>query len=152
MKIDGIDGESTDDKHKGWIDVMSFSWGASQTGGSTGGGGGAGKVQFQDFHFTKHAGKGSPLLMLACASGKHMPAVQVVVTRDKGGKREEYLKITLTDVLISSYQQSGDSGGLPVESLSLNFAKIRYDQAVMRPNGSSEVQTATWDLKGNRQG
>ena len=32
LKIDGIDGESNDSKHKGSIDVESWSWGETQTG------------------------------------------------------------------------------------------------------------------------
>ena len=152
MKIEGIEGDSTSDKYRGWIEIMSYSWGASQSGGQAGGGGGAGKVSFQDLHFTHHSGKGSPMLMLACASGKHLPAVQLVVVSAKGDKPQEYLKVTLTDILVSSYQQSGDAGGLPVESCSLNFTKIRYDQAIVRPNGVSEWQTASWDLASNRGG
>ena len=70
LKIDGIDGESVDSKHAGAIEPLSFSWGLSQAGSfATGGGAGAGKVQFQDFHFTSNTSKASPKLMLACASG-----------------------------------------------------------------------------------
>src|SRR5688572_14489207 len=79
LKIDGVDGESTDDKHKGEIDVESFSWGVTQTGTfSHGGGGGAGKVALQDFHFTMKVSKASPTLFLACASGQHYKTATVI--------------------------------------------------------------------------
>jgi len=70
LKLDGIEGESHDSKHKNEIDVQSWSWGESQTGTHAGGGGGgAGKVSMQDFHFVMQNNKASPKLMLACASG-----------------------------------------------------------------------------------
>ena len=80
LKIEGIDGESADKTHPGEIEVMSFSWGVSNTGGgSTGGGGGAGKAVLQDFHFSMATSKASPNLMLACATGRHIRAATLTV-------------------------------------------------------------------------
>ena len=74
LKIDGIEGESQDKTHKGEIHLESWSWGESQTGTmSHGGGGGAGKVNMQDFHFVMGVNKATPKLLLACASGDHIP-------------------------------------------------------------------------------
>jgi type VI secretion system secreted protein Hcp len=73
LKIDGIPGESLDQKHKGEIEVLSFAFGAANTGSPRGGGGGgAGKVAFNDFHFVHRLDKASPNLLLACANGKHL--------------------------------------------------------------------------------
>src|SRR5258708_13968717 len=91
LKIDSIKGESADAKHKGEIDVLSFSWGATQSSVSaTGGGGGAGKVHVQDFVITKKTDSSSPLLFLTCASGSHIKEVNFVV-RKAGGMQLEYL-------------------------------------------------------------
>src|SRR5215207_1300961 len=111
LKLDGIDGESADSKHKGQIDLQSFSWGETQTGThGAGGGGGAGKVQMQDFHFVMKAGKASPKLFLACAEGEHIK--KAVLTCRKAGKEQQaFLEVTMSDVLISSYQTSGSSHG-----------------------------------------
>jgi type VI secretion system secreted protein Hcp len=152
MNLQGIEGDSTSEQFRNWFDVSSFSWGETQTASSSGGGGGAGKVQFQDLSVTKRTGKGSPLLMLACASGKHLPAVQLVVTTASKNRPEVYLKYTLSDVLISSYQTEGDWASLPTESLSLNFARIEYEQAVSRGDGSVDYQKAFWDVRNNRGG
>ena len=74
LKIDGIQGESEDAKHPKEIQVLSFSFGASQAGTfAFGGGGGSGKVQMQDFHFMMNVNKASPKLLLACANGQHIP-------------------------------------------------------------------------------
>ena len=71
LKIDGIDGESTDDAPEGEIEVFSFSWGVTQTGTTGGGGGsGAGKASSKDIPFTQRTSKASPLLFKACATGR----------------------------------------------------------------------------------
>jgi len=138
LKIDGIDGESTDDRHKGEIDIQSFSWGMSNSASfSSGGGGGAGKVSLQDFHFTRRIDKASPKLMLACATGNHIPSA-VLVCRKAGGTGEpvEYYKITMIDILVSSVISGGGSGDVvPVESVSLNFAKIEWEYVPVGADG-----------------
>jgi type VI secretion system secreted protein Hcp len=128
LKIDGIDGESTDDKHKNEIDVESWSWGETQPGSSgRGGGGGAGKVQMQDFHFTMKVCKATPKLMLACATGEHIKKA-VLTCRKAGGDQQEYMIVTMSDLLVSSYQTGGSAGDvLPVDQTSLNFTKIEFE-------------------------
>jgi len=107
LKLDGIKGESADAKHKGEIDIESFSWGMSQTGVSaTGGGGGAGKVKVHDIVVTKRTDASSPLLMLNCANGAHIKEGLLTV-RKAGGTQLEFLKIKLTDILVSSYKPHG---------------------------------------------
>ena len=72
LKIDGIEGESQDSKHKNEIHLESWSWGEQQMGThSAGGGGGAGKVSMNDFSFAMKVNKASPKLLLSCASGAH---------------------------------------------------------------------------------
>src|SRR5215831_6948076 len=126
LKVDGIDGESQDAKHKGDIQVESFSFGATQTGThSAGGGGGAGKVAMQDFHFTQKVNKSSPKLALACATGTHIKKA-ILTARKAGGKQQDFYTVTFTDLLVSSYQISGSGHGdtVPIDQISLNFAKI----------------------------
>ena len=152
MNFKGIDGDSTNAQFPNWFEVSSYSWGDSAGTQSHGSGGGAGKVQFEDLHFSKRTGKGSPLLMLACATGKHLPAVQLVVTKASTDQQEVFLKITLADVLISSYHQGGDAGDMPQDDVSLNFGAIEYDQTIMMADGSVSVQSASWDLSHGRTG
>jgi len=130
LKLDGIDGESSDSKHKGEIEIESFSWGATNTTTSTGGsGGGAGKVQFQDIHFVSKINKASPTLFSRCATGEHIK-VATLSCRKAGGGQQEFLKITLQEVLVSSYQTGGaNTDALPTDQFSLNFSKIEYDFA-----------------------
>lgn len=137
LKIDTIKGESKADKHKDEIDVQSFSWGASQSGTfATGGGGGAGKVAMQDFHFTMGMNCASPALFLACASGQHIP--KAILTCRKAGKdQQEFLKVTMSDILVSSFQTGGSGGGdiIPTDQISLNFAKIEIEYKEQNAQG-----------------
>lgn len=153
LKIDEIEGESKDDKHKNWIDVLSWSWGESNAGAhSMGGGGGAGKVSMQDFNFVMTVNKATPKLMLACATGKHIKDA-TLVARKAGGKQEMYLTIKMSDVLVSSYQTGGSTGsGLPTEQLSLNFSKIEYEYRPQKPDGSMDSPVKVgYDIKANKK-
>ena len=112
LKIDGIKGESQDSKHGGEIEIQSFSWGATQSGSfAQGGGGGAGKVTMQDFHFTVFHGVASPKLMLACATGQHIPSA-VLTARKAGKDQQDYMKVSFYDLLISSFQTGGSAAAL----------------------------------------
>jgi type VI secretion system secreted protein Hcp len=153
LKIEGIEGESTDGKHKGEIDVESFSGGETQAGtAARGGGGGAGKVSMNDFHFVMKINKASPKLMLACASGEHYKKA-VLTCRKAGKEQQEYLKWTLTDCLVSSYQTGGSSNGevMPTDQVSLNFSKIEVEYKEQKPDGTLGGSVkAGWDLKSNK--
>jgi type VI secretion system secreted protein Hcp len=151
LKIEGIAGESIDSKHKGEIEVESFSWGVSQAGTlATGGGSGTGKAQFQDFQFNTGASKASPGLFKACATGVHLKEA-VLTVRKSGESPLDYYHIKLSDVLVSSYQSSGSNGTNPMESLSLGFAKIEFSFTTQSADGKpGETFTAGWDLKANK--
>jgi type VI secretion system secreted protein Hcp len=151
LKLDGVSGESRDSKHKGEIEVLSFSFGETQSGGSGpgGGGGGAGKVQMSDFSFTARTSKASPQLFLHCAQGKHIKQALLTV-RKAGGSQQEYLKIKLNDVLVSSYALGGADDAVPDDSFSLRFAKISYDYSPQKPDGTLDAPVhAGWDLTKN---
>lgn len=154
LKLKGIDGESTDDKHKGEIDLQSFSWGCTQSGTMAfGGGGGAGKVQMQDFHFVMRVNKASPKLMLACASGEHIPEA-VLTCRKAGKEQQEYMKLKFSDVLVSSYQVGGAHGDvIPMDQISLNYSKIEFEYKEQKADGTlGGAFKAHWDVKANKGG
>ena len=153
LKIDGIEGESTDAKHKAEIDVESWSWGESNAGShSGGGGGGAGKVSMQDFHFVMQMNKASPKLMLACATGSHIKSA-VLVCRKAGKTQQEFFTDKMSDLLISSYQNVGSAHGgvIPTDHVSLNFSKVEFDYKIQKEVGSlAPGAKAGYDLKLNK--
>ena len=147
FKLGDIKGESKDSKHAGEIDVLSWSWGVSQTGTmSYGGGGGAGKANFQDLNFMHSVDKSSPVLMMKCATGEHIKEA-TLTSRKAGKEQQEYLIIKLSEILVTSVQPSGSSE-LPTESVSLNFAKIQLDYKPQKTDGSLDgAVTFVYDLK-----
>jgi type VI secretion system secreted protein Hcp len=152
LKIDGIKGESQDDKHKDEIHCHSFSFGVTNTG--TGGsnlGSGGGRSNIQDMHFTKTIDASSPNLFIACATGKHFPKAWVTARR-AGENPQEYLNYELTEAYISSISTSGHvGGGLAEESVSINFSKIKMVYTPQNADGTAGSKNEkTYDAKGNK--
>jgi type VI secretion system secreted protein Hcp len=152
LRVDGIPGESADAKHKGEIELLSWSWGETQETASSGSGGATGKVDMSDLTVVTRISKASPHLLLACASGKHFKSA--VLTGRKAGKAQlEYLTFSLSDILVSSYQ-TGAAASVepPVDSISLSFAKIQVEYKEQKADGSlGESVKVGWDRKANKQ-
>lgn len=139
LKLDGIPGESQGHKHKGEIEVLSYSWGISNQAPSSGGGGGAGKPVVQDFTIVKQLDAASPKLMEACCRGEHLGNAMVTLVSKEG--QQDYFKIKMSDVLISSYQTSGGSGGgsVPMEQVSFTFSHVDLQAADRKGQFVSQV-------------
>ena len=153
-KIGDIKGESPDDKHKGEIEVLSWSWGVNQSGTmSHGGGGGEGKASFNDFNFTHHIDKASPVLLKACATGEHIKEATITV-RKAGKGRQEFLIIKRNDVIITGVAPSGaGDGAATAEHVALQFAKVDLEYKPQKPDGSLDAGVHfKYDIKGNKEG
>jgi type VI secretion system secreted protein Hcp len=153
-RIGTIKGESQDAKHKDEIEVLSWSWGVSNSGAMPqGGGGGAGKASFHDFTFTHHVDKASPVLMKACATGEHIKDATITV-RKAGKGQQEYLVITMTDVIVTSVSTSVSAeGGATIEGVTLVFAKVDLEYKPQKPDGSLGAGLHfRYDLKSNKEG
>jgi len=154
LKITDIKGESKDNKHKEEMEIESFSWGAHQLGASSHGtGAGAGKVSMQDFSFVMRTNSASSHLFIACASGKHLKEA-VLTCRKAGGTQQNFLVVTMSDVLISSYQTGGSNGGeVPMDQISLNFSKIEVDYLAQDEKGNTKsAGKKSWNMKENKGG
>jgi len=152
LKVDGIPGESADAKHKGEIDVLAFSWGVSSAkGAASGGGGGSGKAVFDDLLVVAHTSKASPLLWLACASRQHVKSA-VLTCRRPGKAPVEFLKVTLSDVMISSYELDGSDEEPPLDQIGLTYAKIVTEYVPVDATGKAQPAVkAGWDMKANKK-
>ncbi len=139
-RIGTIKGESRDSRHKDEIDVLSWAWGVSGSGTpGHGGGAGAGKASLHDFSFTHHVDKASPLLMKACARGEHIRDATITV-RKAGTGQQEYLIVTMTDVLVTSVSTSVTAeGDATVEGVVLTFAKVDLEYKPQRPDGTLDA-------------
>ncbi len=149
-----INGESLEKGFEKQIQVLSWSWGITQTGSfAQGDGGGSGKVSMQDFHFTQKMHSGTPSILLNCATGQHIQ--QATLTARKSGQKtgqQKFLVINFYDLLISSYQTGGsDAGdGLPIESISFNYSKMDLEYFVQDAKGVTKSAGKNgYDLKKN---
>ncbi|MGE0716419.1 MAG: Hcp family type VI secretion system effector [Alphaproteobacteria bacterium] len=151
VKPDGIDGESTDEKHNNWIEATSISFGAaaSVTITSTAGARtGAERVNIQELQFTKPLDAASPKLFEHVCTGKHIPTVQIEFVNPVGA-HEVFLKVKLTDAIVSGVSAAG-GGDWPQESVSMAFSKIEFDYIQYGKDGSRKgSKTAGWDLAKN---
>ena len=152
-KIGDIKGESLDSKHKDEVDVLSWSWGIQQSGSMAhGGGGGEGKASFNDFNFTHHVDKASPVLMKACATGEHIKEATITV-RKAGKGQQEFLIIKMNDILITSVVPGGSEGSTTDESIMMQFAKVDLEYKPQKADGSLDAGVHfKYDIKGNKEG
>ncbi len=153
-KIGDIKGESLDAKHKDEIEVLSFSWGVTNSAviGPGGGGGGAGKATFQDLSIVHNIDKATPQLLRACATGTHLK--DATITHRKAGKgQQEFLIVKMNDVIITGVSHAGASGQTGSETVSLAFAKVDLEYRPQKADGSLDTGIHfKYDLKTNKEG
>lgn len=151
LKIGDIEGEATRKGFEKQIEILSFSWGASNpTTIGSGGGGGGGKAQLSSFNCMKVTDKASPVLFQKTCQGAHFPKATVVLHKAGGDEAVDYLKYEFERVYIESIQWSGSSGGddRPTESLSFAFGKVTVtyiEQTETGVKGSPVV--GSWDVQ-----
>jgi type VI secretion system secreted protein Hcp len=149
-----VAGESTQANFTGWIEIYSFSWGASNPTTVSSGQKGlsAGKVSISSFNLMKKADVSSPPLFAACAAGQHYGGAVVNLLKATGtdGMQQIFWTYTFTDVMVESIQWSGSSGGddTPTESVSFAFGKVQVDYFTQdSATGSmTNAGTASWNL------
>jgi type VI secretion system secreted protein Hcp len=148
-KLGDIKGESQDSKHKGEIEVLSWSWGVTNSVAVAGSGAGAGKASFHDLSFTHKIDKASPGLMQACATGVHLK--EATITHRKAGKgQQEFLVIKMNDVIITALGDA-DSEDESMETVSLAFAKVDVEYRPQKADGSLDAGVYfKYDLKTNK--
>ncbi len=152
LKIEGIDGSSTDASHKGTIEVLSWSFGASNSSvghGAGGMGSGTGKVSQKGFTITKQLDKSSPLLFKANVSGK---AIKDMSFTGNIVGSQEYFVVHLSNVLVSSYSMSGDQGDRPMETVSFTYQKIEVTWPKSVSSEKSTFGAATENTNGSTTG
>jgi type VI secretion system secreted protein Hcp len=151
IKIGDLKGEAKDKAHGGEIDVLAWSWGASNSGNAhMGGGQGAGKVNVQDLSFTKYIDKSSPDLFLFVCNGKHIPEAKLVI-RKAGETPLEYLSITMNDLIVTSVSTGGSgSEDRLTENVTLNFAKVKVNYVEQTEKGAAGAKPQMgWDIAAN---
>lgn len=155
LQIDGIKGESLDDKHKDWIECTAVQWGVTQprsATASTGGGHTAERCEHKEIELTKLADLSSPLLLQNCSAGKTIPKAKFEFMRADGqGERIKYFEIELENVLIGNITPKVQEGSIIQESVGLKFSKVKWKYTQQKVGGGAGGNTAGgWDLAANK--
>jgi type VI secretion system secreted protein Hcp len=155
LQIDGIKGESMDDKHKDWIECKSVTWSVTQpksATASTGGGHTAERVEMTDIVITKLADLSTPILLQTCAAGKTIQKARLEFMRaDGNGERVKYFEIQLENVLVGEVKPSVAEGEFMHEDLGLKFSKVKFMYTQQKISGGAGGNTSGgWDLATNR--
>lgn len=158
LKIDGIPGECKDEKHDGWIQLLSFSHGLAQIGTNLGGGGSrasSGKCEHQYFSFSKYIDKASPKLNLHCCNGANLKRVTLEICRQADRDKVCYLKYIFEPCLVANVSIGGSMGeDRPVENVSFNYTKIEWTYTEIDPktHAAAGDTVAHWDQDTNKGG
>jgi type VI secretion system secreted protein Hcp len=152
LKIDGVQGESRDSRHKGEIEVLSWSWGESNPAAPADGGAGAGKVAIQDLSYSANVSTATPVLVQACATGKRFASAVLTVRKPSAANDFEYLTFSMTDVGVASVQEGGSGGeDSLVESVTLAFRSFHLQYTPQNAKGAAGTPVqAGWDLEANQ--
>jgi len=155
VKLEGIEGESTDAKHDKQIEILSYSFHVAQSGGASTSrhtGQTGARVDVGDFTFVKVLDKSSPNLFKYCASGKHIPTVVVELCSATENKHT-YMKYTMSDVVVSSVRPGGATnadGSRPLEEVALRFGKLELEYTPFGNDGKAGgAVKASWDAEKN---
>jgi type VI secretion system secreted protein Hcp len=135
LKLDGVKGESTHDKHKDEVTLLSFTGGESNSSNSMGGGMAVGKGKAEPVHITMKYGTQSPVIAKHCVSGKHFKDATVAMSIS-GGKQEDFLTIVMKEVFIMSHSVSANANGEVIEQVTMNYADIEYKYKPQKSDGS----------------
>jgi type VI secretion system secreted protein Hcp len=144
LKLDGIAGESTDDQHKGEIDVESFTFNANRT---------IGTVTISPLRLLKVFDASSPKLMQDAANGHHIKSGVLTFRRSGDPDGVEFLTYKLSDVVVSSYEQGGANPdkrtlGSLEDEVGLSPAKVQVTEKTVDSSGKSgPVVTASFNLR-----
>lgn len=155
LQIDGIKGESMDDKHRDWIEISHVTWSVHQpraSTASTAGGMTTGRASLSDISFKKWADLSSPNLQQHCAMGKTIPrAIFQFMRADGNGQPICYYTVELENVMISGVNPTSGDGGTITEQVFLAYSKMKWKYTKQGIRGGAEGSTSGgWDCASNK--
>lgn len=154
LQIDGIKGESNDEKHRDWIELVDVGWGVSQPTSctvSTSGGHTTGRAEFNPISCSKLVDLSSPKLMELVATGKTIPKARLAFVRADGSGSIKYYEVELENVIVARNVKSFAGAGLLHEAFELRYTKIKERYAQQKIGGGTGGNTAGgWDLSTNK--
>jgi type VI secretion system secreted protein Hcp len=152
LKLDGVDGESTDEQHIKWIEIESFSWGASNptTIGSATSGAGAGKAVPGDFVVVMPFTSASPQIFKKCVTGDHYQTAVLSMRKAGGDQRaagQDFLKYNFATVFTTKIEWGGSSDEGPEESITFVYGSLQVQYQQQKSDGTlGDLVASGWDF------
>lgn len=149
LKLDAIEGEAADSKHKNEIQLLSYSWGGSQVTSVQGtGGSGAGKANLSDLAIQKYMDKSTPQLFKAMCAGTHIKTGTLSAIK-AGANGNPFLVLSFEELYVTSISTSAASE-IPMESVTFSYNKVKIEYSTQNEQGILTATGAvTYDLKEN---
>jgi type VI secretion system secreted protein Hcp len=153
MQIDGIQGESGDERHAGWIEIKNFSLGVGQRvsrTASSAGGASAERADFAEFTLSKLLDIATPQLALACAAGTHIDRIVVAICR-AGKDKVKFMEYRFANCLISAFATHSAHGEFPVDDVAIHYGQIEWHYTRQNRAGGGPMGNlaAGWSLEKN---
>ena len=140
LEIEGVEGPST--SRPKCIDILSFSFGATQSStygeGASGQEAKSGRANVSDLTIRKVADKTTPYLFDHCVTGDILKKVTVYYDKPVKDQQEDYFKLELGDALITSINLDG-SKEHPTESVSFAFQTVHVSYAAEKDDGTLDA-------------
>lgn len=152
VQIEGISGESSDDRYSGWIEIMDYDLSVNQKvsrTASSAGGASAERADFSNFSFSKLLDEASPQLSQACAAGTHIDTIVVELCR-AGSKKVKFMQYKFSNCMITAFSSSSDSG-FPMDNVAFDFGRIEWSYTQQKRQGGHAAGNAVagWSLEKN---
>ena len=156
MKIgDGttVPGESKTKDHLNEIELLSFSHNVAMpmTGDPSNTKRTSGTAMVGEMVVSKLLDKATPVLNQKCCQGQDLGETTVTLYQNDQGTVIPLMTYTMTNCLVSSVSIGGSAGGgIPVETVTINFTKLKWDYKAQKSEGAQEgTASAVWDLASN---
>ncbi|MDP2897752.1 MAG: type VI secretion system tube protein Hcp [bacterium] len=151
LKVEGVDGDSTDAAHDKWIEVVSVNHGLSQEmivpRDSSGEGHASGRrCQFRDFSVVKRLDRASVPLVSYCFNVQEIPEVTLEICRATGDKTT-FMKIVLKRAFVASVSFTGSASAddpLPMEEVIFRYGEIEWAYTETSPSGTPGATLEAW--------
>lgn len=128
LQLGAIEGETQTAGLEKYIELDSYSFGASNPADVGSGGLSGGVITLSDFSFSCNTDKSSGDMMKQLFSGKPVDTATFKLFEASGGQNigDPYVTITFTNCLLTSQSFGGGSQGKPSQSVSFAYEQIVY--------------------------
>lgn len=152
LKIDGMEGESTDGNHKGWLDVVNYSWGVhqSKTAVSATGKPVASKAGFENLNVNLFVEKSTTDIIKQCIIAT--PVIKEVILHlcIAGASLEPFLIFTMKNCVISNVTFRGGGNVEPTQNIQINYEDLTIEYKAYKDGKVTGSKTVHWNLKENK--